>query len=128
MKKRNNLTDVKNETYVIAFAYEEEKLNLLDENQKKELYNEFDRILLLNQFKYNMYDNIVFNNSNDAVKAFKVISLHLAKSWVKIFIKKINVFKVEENSCVIDLLEKNNMDNIEKPEWFDNIRFIEKSF
>ena len=35
MKKRNNLTDVKNETYVIAFAYEEEKLNLLEKHQKR---------------------------------------------------------------------------------------------
>jgi virulence-associated protein VapD len=125
--------DPMNATWVIAIDFKLDKLksyceeNLAtDENDinckqllnnyRTQIFNTFYDIVGQYDFKYRMQNSLVFNNSTDATKAFKAVSLGIKKSWVKYFVEKIHLFEVDPNSDAVDLLEldeatKNN------PEW-----------
>ena len=63
-----------------------------------------------------MQNSLVFNNSKDATKAFKAISLGIKKSWIKYFIEKIHLFEIDPNSDAIDLLELDSATE-NNPDW-----------
>lgn len=66
-----------------------------------------------------MQNSLVFNNSSDATKAFKAISLGLKKSWAKYFIEKLHIFEIDPNSDALDLLELDVGVN-NKPTWLND--------
>ena len=65
-----------------------------------------------------MQNSLVYNNSSDATKAFKAVSLGIKKSWIKYFIEKIHLFEIDPNSDASELLELND-DVSNVPDWFD---------
>jgi virulence-associated protein VapD len=124
--------DPMNKTWVIAIDFKLDKLKkycLEQENKdelecKKELnsyrtqiFNTFYEDIKPFGFKYRMQNSLAFNNSTDATKAFKALSLGIKKSWIKYFIEKIHLFEIDPNSDASDLLEL-DIDVINKPEWF----------
>lgn len=113
MKSIIEKSDPLKSTWVIAFDL---NLNKIKESLKD--INKFDQAIfdinieletILNKynFKNKMLNNIYYNHLDDATKSFAAISLGLNKSWAKIFIEKINIFKINENSNANDLLELN---------------------
>ena len=127
--------DPMNSTWVIAINFKldrlkdycEKELKNVDEidckqllnNYRTQIFNTFYEIVGRYDFKYRMQNSLVFNNSTDATKAFKAVSLGLKKSWIKYFVEKIHLFEVAPNSDASELLEldektKNN------PEWITN--------
>ena len=123
--------DPTTKTWVIAVDFNLNKLKdyclnqrkTLDECQKElntyrtQIFNTFYEVVKPYEFEYRMQNSLVFNNSTDATKAFKAISLGIKKSWIKYFIEKIHLFEIDPNSDARDLLELDN-DVKEKPEWF----------
>ena len=125
--------DPMNETWVIAIDFKLDKLKVYCEeeltknndnidckqllnNYRTQIFNTFYDIVGKYDFKYRMQNSLVFNNSTDATKAFKAVSLGIKKSWIKYFIEKIHLFEVDPNSDAIDLLELNERtDN--NPNW-----------
>ena len=87
-------------------------------NYRTQIFNTFYDIVRNYGFEFRMQNSLVFNNSTDATKAFKAISLGLKKSWVKYFIEKIHLFEIDPNSDARDLLELNVDVEGDKPEWF----------
>jgi virulence-associated protein VapD len=72
---------------------------------RTQIFNTFYGIVGVYDFKYSMQNSLVFNNSTDATKAFKAVSLGIKKSWIKYFIEKIHLFEIDPNSDASDLLE-----------------------
>ena len=125
--------DPMNATWVIAIDFKLDKLKVYCEeeltknndnidckqllnNYRTQIFNTFYDIVGKYDFKYRMQNSLVFNNSTDATKAFKAVSLGIKKSWIKYFIEKIHLFEVDPNSDAIDLLELNERtDN--NPNW-----------
>ncbi len=83
---------------------------------RTQIFNTFYSIVGIYDFKYRMQNSLVFNNSTDATKAFKAVSLGIKKSWIKHFIEKIHLFEIDPNSDASDLLELNEPTN-DNPEW-----------
>jgi len=125
--------DPMNATWVIAIDFKLDKLKAYCENEltnddsninckktlnnyRTQIFNTFYEIVGQYDFKYRMQNSLVFNNSTDATKAFKAVSLGIKKSWVKYFIEKIHLFEVDPNSDAVDLLELNEKTNA-NPEW-----------
>ena len=125
--------DPMNATWVIAIDFKLDKLKSYCEEQlstdendinckqllnnyRTQLFNTFYDIVGQYDFKYRMQNSLVFNNSTDATKAFKAVSLGIKKSWIKYFIEKIHLFEIDPNSDAIDLLELNEA-TINNPEW-----------
>ena len=120
-------------TWVIAIDFKldklkkycEEKLSSKDDckqllnNYRTQIFNTFYDIVAKYDFKYRMQNSLVFNNSTDATKAFKAISLGIKNSWIKYFIEKIHLFEIDPNSDASELLEldKSTQNN---PEWLTN--------
>jgi virulence-associated protein VapD len=119
-------------TWVIAVDFKLDRLKTYCK-KKSEDDNDLDCIKLLNSyrtqifntfytvvghydFKYRMQNSLVFNNSTDATKAFKAISLGLKRSWIKYFIEKIHLFEIDPNSDASDLLELDETTK-DNPEW-----------
>lgn len=125
--------DPMNATWVIAIDFKLDKLKVYCEeeltknndnidckqllnNYRTQIFNTFYDIVGKYDFKYRMQNSLVFNNSTDATKAFKAVSLGIKKSWIKYFIEKIHLFEVDPNSDAIELLELNERtDN--NPNW-----------
>ena len=121
-------------TWVIAVDFKLDKLKAYCDQQSNEtgedctkllncyraqIFNAFYAVVGISDFKFRMQNSLVFNNSTDATKAFKAVSLGIKKSWVKYFIEKIHLFEIDPNSDASDLLEldeatKNN------PDWVTN--------
>lgn len=125
--------DPMNATWVIAVDFKLDKLKTYCEsistqdednldcrrllnNYRTQIFNTFYAIVGQYDFKYRMQNSLVFNNSTDATKAFKAVSLGIKKSWIKYFIEKIHLFEVDPNSDAIDLLELNER-TTDNPEW-----------
>ena len=128
--------DPMNATWVIAVDFKLDKLktyceNVLTQNEddldcrqllnnyRTQIFNTFYTIVGQYDFKYRMQNSLGFNNSTDATKAFKAISLGIKKSWIKYFIEKIHLFEVDPNSDAIDLLELNER-TTDNPEWIND--------
>ncbi len=123
--------DPMNPTWVIAVCFKLDKLKIYCEqiNQKPDcqqflnncrtqIFTTFYSIVGNYDFKYRMQNSLVFNNSTDATKAFKAVSLGIKNSWVKYFVEKIHLFKVEPNSNASELLElEKPIEN--NPDWLD---------
>lgn len=90
--------------------------NKLLNSYRTQIFNTFYAIVGAYDFKYRMQNSLVFNNSTDATKAFKAVSLGIKKSWVKYFIEKIHLFEIDPNSDASDLLELNEP-TLDNPEW-----------
>ena len=90
--------------------------NKLLNSYRTQIFNTFYAIVGVYDFKYRMQNSLVFNNSTDATKAFKAVSLGIKKSWIKYFIEKIHLFKIDPNSDASDLLELNESTK-NNPEW-----------
>ena len=132
-------TDPQNPTWVIAFDIkmkslkkycEQESQNAEEckQNIKKyrtQIFNTIYEIVGKYDFKWRMQNSLVYNNSADATKAFKAISLGLKKSWVKHFIEKLHIFEIDPNSDAIELLELNEKTE-DNPQWLtdDMLKFI----
>jgi len=111
-------TDPNELTWVIAVDFKFDKLEnwcytISDKDGYKQLYNEY-RTQILNTFnnvvskygfRHRMQNSLFFNNSADATKALKAVTLGLKNSWVKYFIDTIHLFKITPNSNAVDLLE-----------------------
>ena len=90
------------------------KLNLY----RTQIFNTFYETVKPYGFDLRMQNSLVYNNSSDATKAFKAVSLGIKKSWIKYFIEKIHLFEIDPNSDASELLELNdNISNV--PDWFD---------
>ena len=62
--------------------------------------------------------HLIFNNESDVTKAFNAVSLGLAQSWAKYFIERIHLLKIEPNSNVIKLLNKDQIiEAKDRPDW-----------
>jgi virulence-associated protein VapD len=85
-------------------------------NYRAKIFNTFYDIVKQYGFEWRMQNSLVFNNSTDATKAFKAISLGVKKSWVKYFIEKIHLFEIDPNSNASDLLELDT--DVDRPDWF----------
>ena len=85
-------------------------------NYRTQIFNTFYEVVKQYGFEWRMQNSLVFNNSSDATKAFKAISLGIKRSWVKYFIEKIHVFEIDPNSDASDMLEIDV--DTERPEWF----------
>ncbi len=125
--------DPTRKTWVIAVDFNLNKLKSFCLKTKKieeckkdlniyrtQIFNTFYEVVKNYGFEYRMQNSLVFNNSTDATKAFKAISLGLKKSWVKYFIEKIHLFEIDPNSDARDLLELeiDTKENI--PDWFND--------
>jgi len=126
--------DPMNSTWVIAVDFKLDKLKsyclekmdknetdcrILLNNYRTQIFNTFYEIVGQYDFKYRMQNSLVFNNSTDATKAFKAISLGLKKSWIKYFIEKIHLFEIDPNSDALELLEL-DMKTKNMPEWMND--------
>jgi len=137
--------DPMNSTWVIAIDFKLDKLKTYCEDilakdkddidckqllnkYRTQIFNTFYEIIGNYDFKYRMQNSLVFNNSTDATKAFKAVSLGIKKSWIKYFIEKIHLFEVDPNSDAIDLLELNEK-TINNPEWMTDelIEYLQNS-
>lgn len=94
----------------------EQECKQLLNDYKVQIFNTFYEIVGRYDFKYRMQNSLVFNNSTDATKAFKAISLGIKKSWIKYFIEKIHLFEIDPNSDASDLLEL-DIATKNDPEW-----------
>jgi virulence-associated protein VapD len=119
-------------TWVIAIDFKLDKLksyceksastdpsvdcNRLLNSYRTQLFNTFYEIVGVYDFKYRMQDSLIFNNSTDATKAFKAVSIGIKKSWVKYFIEKIHLFEIDPNSDASDLLELKES-TLNNPAW-----------
>jgi len=124
--------DPTQKTWVIAVDFNLDKLKKyclekkdLDEckkdlnNYRTQIFNTFYEVVKNYGFENRMQNSLVFNNSTDATKAFKAISLGLKKSWVKYFIEKIHLFEIDPNSDARDLLELDiDVKREDVPDWF----------
>jgi len=125
--------DPMNATWVIAVDFKLDKLKEYCENELQEqtnrqdckqllnnyrtqIFNTFYEVVGVYDFKYRMQNSLVFNNSTDATKAFKAVSLGIKKSWIKYFIEKIHLFEIDPNSDASELLELNQA-VATSPEW-----------
>ncbi len=123
--------DPVNKTWVIAFDI---KLDALIDYCRKnssgcdekninsyrvQIFNEIYATIKKYDFNRRMQNSLVFNNSSDATKAFKAISLGLKKSWSKYFIEKLHIFEIEPNSDALDLLEL-DVTITNRPEWLND--------
>ena len=125
--------DPMNSTWVIAVDFKLDKLKKYCEdhllqndnsinckqllnNYRTQIFNTFYEIVGQYDFKFRMQNSLVFNNSTDATKAFKAVSLGIKKSWIKYFIEKIHLFEVDPNSDALDLLELDEK-TIGNPDW-----------
>jgi len=123
--------DPMNPTWVIAIDFKLDKLKKYCEDNltsdtvncqsllnkyRTQIFNTFYEIVGQYDFKYRMQNSLVFNNSKDATKAFKAISLGIKKSWIKYFIEKIHLFEIDPNSDAIDLLELDSATE-NNPDW-----------
>ena len=122
--------DPQNKTWVIAFdinlfrlkkyceeqSQNEEKCKEDLKRYRTQIFNTFYDIVGDYDFNLRMQNSLVYNNSADATKAFKAISLGLKKSWVKYFIEKLHIFEIDPNSDARELLE---LDMLTKgnPDW-----------
>ncbi len=88
-------------------------------NYRTQIFNTFYEIMGKYDFKYRMQNSLVFNNSTDATKAFKAVSLGLKKSWIKYFIEKIHLFEVDPNSDASELLELDQKTK-NSPDWISD--------
>lgn len=95
-------------------------------NFRTQIFNTFYEIVGRYDFKYRMQNSLVFNNSTDATKAFKAVSLGIKKSWIKYFIEKIHLFEIDPNSDASELLELKEKP-LEFPEWLNDelINFLQ---
>ena len=81
-----------------------------------QIFNSFYEAVKPYGFDLRMQNSIVYNNSSDATKAFKAVSLGVKNSWIKYFIEKIHLFEIDPNSDASELLELNTgVEN--SPEW-----------
>ncbi len=135
-------TDPQNPTWVIAFDIKMDRLKKYceehSENEEQckndlklyrtQIFNEIYLVLGNYDFKWRMQNSLAFNNSNDATKAFKAISLGLKKSWAKYFIEKLHIFEIDPNSDARDLLEL-DIEAKNSPKWLtdDILNFIQIS-
>jgi virulence-associated protein VapD len=123
--------DPVNKTWVIAFDikldalidYCKQNNNDCDERNinsyRVQIFNEIYATIKNYDFNSRMQNSLVFNNSSDATKAFKAISLGLKKSWAKYFIEKLHIFEIDPNSDALDLLELDVGVN-NKPTWLND--------
>ena len=81
------------------------------------IFDTFYKIVKPYGFEWRMQNSLVFNNSSDATKAFKAVSLGIKNSWIKYFIEKIHLFEIDPNSDASDLLEL-DVHVKDFPEWF----------
>jgi len=119
------------QTWVIAIDFKLDKLKQFclsqsdkDKCTKKlnlyrtQIFNTFYETVKPYGFDLRMQNSLVYNNSSDATKAFKAVSLGIKKSWIKYFIEKIHLFEIDPNSDASELLELNN--NVDSaPDWFN---------
>jgi len=124
--------DPMNPTWVIAVDFKLDKLKSFCENESRQdpskecqkllngyrtqIFNTFYEIVAQYDFRWRMQNSLVFNNSSDATKAFKAVSLGIKKSWIKYFIEKIHLFEIDPNSDASDLLELDTKTH-NNPEW-----------
>lgn len=85
-------------------------------NYRTQIFNTFYEIVAKYDFKYRMQNSLVFNNSTDATKAFKAVSLGIKNSWIKYFIEKIHLFEIDPNSDASELLEL-DIKTSNNPDW-----------
>jgi virulence-associated protein VapD len=83
---------------------------------RTQIFNNFYTVVGRYDFNYRMQNSLVFNNSTDATKAFKAVSLGLKKSWIKYFIEKIHLFEIDPNSDARELLELDDATSC-NPDW-----------
>lgn len=116
-----------------AFCQQESEINSIDCNKllnsyRVQIFNTFYEVVGKYDFKYRMQNSLVFNNSTDATKAFKAVSLGIKKSWVKYFVEKIHLFEIDPNSDASELLELDEPTQ-KNPEWLteDMLNFIKNT-
>ncbi len=131
--------DPTQDTWVIAFDLNLEKLyeHARDPRNSSQLSGKtpdvyvrdlraimFDEIYsILRQFGFDkrLQNTLVFNNNKDATIAFKAVSRGLSQSWVKYFIERIHLFRVDPNSDASELLNKDQMiSQDDRPDWFND--------
>ena len=119
------------QTWVIAIDFKLDRLKqfCLSQSEKDDctkklnsyrtqIFNAFYETVKPYGFDLRMQNSLVYNNSSDATKAFKAVSLGIKKSWIKYFIEKIHLFEIDPNSDASELLELND-DVSNVPDWFD---------
>lgn len=142
------LADPSSETWVIAFDVNLDKvLEFIRDPQNDEklkgksvkdyengirssIFTEIYNILITYGFSKRLQNSLVFNNSMDATVAFRAVTRGLAQNWVKYFIKRLHLFKVDPNSDASDLLNKEQLiEKHNRPDWFDDdlLHFLNQS-